>query len=153
MSENFSGSILRADGGEEAERRSRSSSGSPGANERSTNSVEILEHSMESLVVSDSSEEGILMGEIPGGTEGVVAEQLEGGGSFSGDDSNEVIIAANEAEVANSDRKAELQDGEGSKVKRKKRRISSRRTRTVKLSESDRVICEIAGVQVTLVTS
>lgn len=129
---------------------SRSFSRSPGDNEEPRESVEILERSLESLVVSDSSEEGILMGRIPRGVEGDGAEQLD-----EECEDREVLIAANESEVANSAFKAEEQEGGGKEAteKRKKRRISSRRTRTVKLSDSGRVYCEIAGVQVTLVTS
>lgn len=128
----------------------RSFSRSPGDNEEPRESVEILERSLESLVVSDSSEEGILMGRIPRGVEGDGAEQLD-----EECEDREVLIAANESEVANSAFKAEEQEGGGKEAteKRKKRRISSRRTRTVKLSDSGRVYCEIAGVQVTLVTS
>lgn len=99
---------------------------------------------MESLVVvSDSSEEGILMAEIPRVPEVVAAEQLEPDLDI-GDEDSEAFIAANEGEVPNeNDSSKEVAE------KRKKRPISSRRTRRVKLSDGDRVICEIAGVQVT----
>lgn len=157
MSEVFSNSITPVAAEGEAG-SSRNSSVSPQDDECS---MEILEHSMESLVVSYSSEEGILMGEISQGLEVDVAEQLEPDVDLDsaidiGD--SEALIAANEGKVANRDYIAKVQEGAGDGSKEvakrgKKRRISSRRTRKVNLSDGDRVICEIAGVQVTLVTS
>ncbi len=117
--------------------------------------VEILEHSMESLIISDSSEEGILTEE---GQEGLTlrldlevgAEQLEveveavnilalaedeEGRQFE-DDSGEILL------------KGEAQEERKKLTKSKKRRISSRRERKISLSSSDKVVCKIAGVEV-----
>ena len=130
----FSAPSLAA-GGEEGE-GGRSRSSSPDNNEL-CRSAEILEHSLESLIVSDSSEEctaqtqdfeaggsaeQLVMGEIPGGVNADIDEEA--------------------GEV-----KEELEN-KGESKSTKKRRISSRRTRTVKLSTSDVVLCEVAGVQV-----
>lgn len=141
MSEVFSSSITPARGGEGA---GSSRSTSPGEEaEDMPRGTEILEHSLESLVISDStSEEGILMGAISQELHGI--EQLE----FDPEDGSvtldtEAFIAVDEGEVANGEQSSDKEP-----AKKKKRRISSRRTRAVKLSDCDRVICEIAGVLV-----
>lgn len=87
----------------------------------------ILEHSMESLIISDSSEEG-----TPTGLE------LE-------------LESADQLEVDIGEEESKASEGAqgGVKTKGKKRRISSRRARKISLTSSDRVVCNKAGVQVT----
>lgn len=112
---------------------SRSSSPDPGK------SAEILEHSLESLIVSDSSEECTAAQgfEAEGSAEQLVMGESSTGGVNA--DTDEEAVEAKEV-AKEPDNKADS--------KRKKRRISSRRTRRVKLSTSDIVLCEVAGVQV-----
>lgn len=116
-----------------------SRSSSPGHNDVGP-SAEILEHSLESLIVSDSSEE--CSAQTRGFEAEGSAEQLEVPGGVNAADTDEEAggVKEGEAEAKEVESKGES--------KRKKRRISSRRTRTVKLSASDIVLCEVAGVQV-----
>ncbi len=108
-------------------------------NFHTTHSMEILERSMESLIVSsDSAEEGILNGACP-----EIDEPAEG--ATAGDNKE---LESNRQPVELEPEALEVENAVNVAAKPKKRRISSRRTRTVKLSESDTVMCEIAGVQV-----
>ena len=98
-----------------------------------------LEHSMESLINSDSSEECVL--------EGSPVEDLEG--TPNGND--EVIVqVVNEEESKASDEAFEDTQEEKGTGKRRKRRISSRRERKISLTSSDKVVSKVAGVQVSL---
>lgn len=114
--------------------------------------VEILEHSMESLIVSDSSEDCILTEEVtPGLTlrldvEDADSEQL---GNVSvnilGEEDEEPPQFEENGEAPS---KEEVQEEGKPDTKRKKRRISSRRERKISLTSSDRVVRKIAGVEV-----
>lgn len=107
--------------------------------------VEILERSMDSLIVSDSSEDGgILAGKAPEdavdvGPDLVAVPDTDSIVEDEGD-SSELILK-------------EEPPREGVKSKKNKRRISSRRARKISLSSSDRAVCKIAGVEVTLATT
>ena len=110
---------------------------------------EILEHSMESLIVSDSSEEGATV-EAP---EGLTlrldqacqdAEQLE--------EETVNILCEDEEDPQFEESTAPIlwgQEEGKATTKGKKRRISSRRERKISLKASDRAVCKIAGVEVT----
>ena len=134
------------------EREERSCSPEEGVE---TQSIEILEQSMESLIVSsDSCEESLLALNEVSATQGLLdanAEDLEF--PTNGVNAEESApAAATGAHGDVPDQELMMEEGEQAKQdagKKKKRRLSSRRTRTVKLSESDKVVCEISGVQVT----
>lgn len=110
-----------------------SSGGSGGSSPDMTK--RILEHSLESLTVSDSSEEGIMI--LPRGDS---AEQLL---ACQDEPGSETAVGENKAT-----REAEDVGEDQKSAKPKKRRISSRRERKIGLSSTDRVVREIAGVQV-----
>lgn len=88
--------------------------------------AEILEHSMESLLVSDSSEECISPGEIPAGedeADGGLVEEVVGDG----------VCYAAEVQLQQQT-VAEAKEERSGEDKKKKRRISSRRERKISLS-------------------
>ena len=111
-----------------------------------TQSIEILEQSMESLIISsDSGEDSMLVDSAT--RQGLLdagAEELEFTSGVNTEESAPAPTRGPEPAEQQQDEQTKQDAG-----KKKKRRLSSRRTRTVKLSESDKVVCEIAGVQVT----
>ncbi len=94
-------------------------------------SIETLEHSMESLIISDSGEEQENSPTQLDEEEDMVDIAFDGrsrtGPPVSGESS---------------------QGGEGDSAKGKKRRISQRRARKISLTSSDRVVSKVAGVEV-----
>lgn len=114
---------LRMEGGESSSRSS-----SPGG-------LLHEEHSMESLInISESSEDGLNSGEVP-------VEIVD-------EESDRALAESNEK----ADDKTSATAGDNQNVseteKKKKRRISKRRERKISLSSSDRVVLQIAGVEV-----
>ena len=100
--------------------------------------VRILDHSMESLILSDSSEEGITSrDDLTVGLDG----EVEDGAAIN-------ILGGDEGAEDTEDK--EESRGEGKEANKKKRRISSKRARKISLTSSDRVVCKIAGVEVSL---
>lgn len=107
-------------------------------------SAEILEHSMESLIISDSSEGCISTENLTQNLElEVVPDEsvTETGRMNAGEDSG--------GKVSEETLEEQAQEEDKAAAKRKKRRISSRRPRKISLTSSDKVVCKIAGVQVT----
>ena len=119
------------------QQESRSSSGES----RDTSPEMALQRSMESLemVNSGSSEECLLEGSPIES-----AEHLEDGSEKA------VSLEGREEEESKAAMEPDAQDGpKKEQAKGKKRRISSRRERKISLTSSDKVVCKIAGVQVT----
>lgn len=126
---------------------SREARGSSGSRDSSPDNM-ALERSMESLeMVHSGSSEDCLLESSPVES----AEHLEDGSekAVSILEGRGPVVDGSKASGEPMEPEEDGQDGDKKEVKRKKRRISSRRERKISLSSSDKVVREIAGVQVT----
>ena len=103
----------------------------------------LLEHSMESLIVSDTSEDGILTENAPGNEVDCISEDAV----LCPDDMDAANLEEGAGEAGSGDGVVTKENADRDNKQRKKR-LSKRRGRKISLSSSDRMVSEVAGVKV-----